>query len=105
MNLLESVWPARWIPSFRRGTWQEEEVVEREHFGTYDPNIWGKFRIVDETHGKEIEIEFKRGIIYVRETLIAEPHLLNPQRYALGEILLEGVKGYFRRSMIPGTQY
>lgn len=95
--MIRSWLPQKWIPPFRRGTWREEEVVKREHFGTCDPGLCGRYRTVDETHGKEIEIEFSHGIIYVRELPIGKPHLLNPRRYALGEILLEEVKKQFRK--------
>ena len=67
MSLLRSVWPARWLPPFRRGDWVDEEVVKRENFGTYD-----KSRIPDakfRARGRDgrIEIEFKGEFIYVRE--------------------------------------
>ena len=66
--------PERWIPQFRRGTWHEEQVVKRDHFGTYDPLVIQggvTFETVDRKRGVKLEIEFKGGFIYVREANLA----------------------------------
>ena len=101
MSLLRSVWPVRWFPPFRRGDWADEEVIKREHFGTYDQaKIPGyrKFITLDFDRRKKIEIEFLGGFIDVRETPI--PIYLRShyeRKRVFGEMFLEWLVSPFRR--------
>lgn len=101
MSLLSSIWPVRWFPPFRRGDWADEEVVQREHFGTYDQEKisgYRKFVTLDFDRHKKIEIEFSGGLIYVRETFI--PIYLRghyERKRVFGEIFLEWLTGPLKK--------
>ncbi len=98
MNLLSSVWPVRWFPPFRRGDYADEQVVRRDHFGTYDPLAvpgGAKFETVDFDRGKKIEIEFFGGLIYVRETPVPVYFKSDYQHRVFGELFLEGLRTLF----------
>lgn len=70
MDLLRSVWPARWIPPFRRGDWVQEEIIETRAIrcGSYDQEkITGKIKseFTDQRERKRYEIEFIDGDIWM----------------------------------------
>ena len=100
MSLLSSVWPICWIPPFRRGDWADEEIVKREHFGTYDQAaIPGhrKFVTLDFNRHKKIEIEFCGGFIDVHE--IDFPIYLRSdyqRKRVFGEMFIEWLMSPFR---------
>ena len=108
MSLLRSIWPARWLPPFRRGDWADEEVVKREHFGTYDQEkIPGhrKFVTLDFDRYKKIEIEFLGGFIDIRETDFPIYFRHNALYIAegkrvFGETFLEWLMSPFRRASL-----
>ena len=101
MALLRSVWPAKWIPGFRRGDWVDEEVVKQpEIVGHYDPlEIIGdlRFETTDETHGKKLEIEFSGGNIYLCERREIRPSKSRGwHRRIFGELFLEWIRSGLR---------
>ena len=104
MSLLRSIWPARWLPPFRRGDWADEEVVKREHFGTYDQEklpSYRKFVTLDFDRHKKIEIEFRGGFIDVHETdfpIYFRSHY--ERKRVFGEMFLEWLMSPFRRVLL-----
>lgn len=64
---LRSIFPAKWIPPFRRGDWTQEEVVQTRIIvaGKYDANKIPdmNFDFTDETQGANYRIKFQSGTI------------------------------------------